>query len=178
MPRGPSCPVCAHPQRADIERMLVEGQTQVRTGEQFGLPVIALYRHISGGHAERDARMGIESAPDAPSTATRARRSPAPADIVRYCQVWAVRAMEQEGVSMRDKVSIVRELLRTADLQVRAAAVAQGSGDRSEAERREQALRSALLRALAPFPDAHGAVLAALDELDADPVEALVEGQE
>jgi hypothetical protein len=44
------CKVCAHPRRAQVEKLLLEGQSYRNVGKQYGISPASICRHFKGQH--------------------------------------------------------------------------------------------------------------------------------
>ncbi len=157
MPR--SCTVCEHESRPAIDEQLVLGTPARKVAGEFGLSEAALSRHRRGHlspalarvSAEREAA-GSESALDRLELLYRSART-------------VLEAAEAEGkaglslAAIRELRGLVELLARiTGELDERPQVAVLNLGSNPE----WVAVRSALLGALAPYPDARAAVARAL----------------
>lgn len=56
------CPICQHPNRAEIDLRLVEGHAAYGLAQEFGLPQSSMEQHRQRGHAARNINQAIISA--------------------------------------------------------------------------------------------------------------------
>lgn len=158
MPR--KCTVCAHPRRRDIEVAIATGQSYRAVARQYGTTKDALRRHLDGGHmAQALARAEAERASEA-------------GDVLDQLQSLRVRALamlaEAEGKGdVRAWAAVAREVRECLELQAELLGqlrrgVQVGVVFATPAWRR---LSTALVEALAPYPEARGAVVRVLSEV-------------
>jgi hypothetical protein len=155
------CTVCQHPKRAELDRALVAGEPYRHIASRFGTSTAALQRH-KAEHLPVRLVKADEAAQAAEATdllrEVKALRGKAVAILLRA---------EREG-DLKTALAGVREARGCLELL----AEVEGQLDRRPtvnvtASPEWVTLRTALLGALRPFPDARQAVVERLGSLDA-----------
>jgi hypothetical protein len=155
------CTVCSHEAIDDINRALVSGTKQVALCDRYGLSKFAVSRHY------------ISHLPKLLVKAHEAEEAVKADDLLGLIseqQATARRIAKdaERGGERRTVLLAVRELLRIVELQAKLAGALQDNPQVNIVLAPAWLeVRSAMLVALSPFPDARAAVAASLLELEA-----------
>ncbi len=156
MPR--TCTICNHPDRERIDQALVEGGAYRVIAKQYGVSAPATFRHklnhlpkaMVRAHEAKQAASADNLLANVCSLQKRANR------ILRKAE---------KSEDHRIALSAIRELRNTVELLARLAGELQeGTTVNVLVSPEYQALRSKVIDALAPFPEARVAVAEALRE--------------
>jgi hypothetical protein len=159
---GRRCTVCVHPEVETINRMLVEGETYQTISNRFGISNQAV-----GRHARNHLPKAMLKAEEVKEVVAADNLLAEVEDLKRQAQVIKDRA-EKAG-DLRTALQGIRELVRIVELLAKL---------RGELDERPTVnvllspqwvlIRTTLMDALRPFPDARAAAARALLEVDGD----------
>ena len=157
---GRKCSICNHPQSAEIDAAVIAGSSYRDISGQFGVASSALGRHVKNHLVAT-----LAAARDAQRVANGDDLLDQVADLQRQAQEIKDKALETED--LKTALVGIRELVRIVTLLAKL---------RGELNTNPvvnvlvspgwTAARTALMRALEPYPDARAAVVAALLEVE------------
>src|SRR5229473_1439107 len=181
-PRPSNCQVCRHPERWRVELLRAGGASLDAVADKFGVSRDSLHRHWTL-HVTDAAKAGYVCGPAELSKLGEkaALEGDSVIDYLRLCRtvlVGQLAAMTEAGDG-RGAAHVAAQLTRTLET------IAKVTGEMGELARSTinvtnnniaimnspqfATLQATMLRALAPYPDARGAVVLALRDLDAAP---------
>jgi hypothetical protein len=168
------CQVCRHEERARLELLKAGGASLDSLATKFGVSRDAIHRHWRD-HVSDEMKVGYLAGPGSlEELAERAaKEGDSVLDYLRLCRTVLtaqLTAMSEAGDG-RGAALVAGQLTRTCE------AIARVTGELGELARSTTynilsehpawlRIQGALLNALAPFPEARAAVVAALDALD------------
>lgn len=158
MPRR--CTICDHPERTAIDRELVAGTPLRHIAERFGLSLASVARH-KDGHLPRELTAAREAATAAEADDLLAQVARLRTDARRIAE----RAERRRD--LRTALQGIRELSRLVELQARLLhELSDGPTVNLVVSDEWRRVRTALLAALAPYPEARAAVAETLAEVE------------
>jgi hypothetical protein len=180
-PRQSSCQVCRHDERWRIELLRAGGASLDAISDKFGISRDCIHRHWTL-HVTDEAKAGFLCGPaELEKLAVKAaHEGDSVLDYLRLCRTVLVGqlATMTEAGDGRGAAHVAAQLTRTLET------IAKVTGELGELARSTinvtnnniavlnspqfATLQATMLRALAPFPDARGAVVLALRDLDAE----------
>ena len=154
------CTVCGHPQRAEIDRLLLTGNVKVQTiATEFGVHWRALYRH----KAHLVQTLGL--APQAPTVADADSLLAQLTDLQE--RTLAILTNAEHGDDKALALKAITEARRNLELLGKLAGELQTQPTVNVVFTQEWIqVRAVVLQALAPYADARQAVAEALRELE------------
>lgn len=180
-PRQPNCQVCRHPEKWRIELLRAGGASLDAVAAKFGISRDIIHRHWTT-HVTDEAKANFLCGPAelAKLGEKAAIEGDSVLDYLRLCRTVLVGqlATMSEAGDGHGAAKVAAQLTRTLET------IAKVTGEMGELARSTinvtnnniaimnspqfATLQATLLRALAPFPDARGAVVLALRDLDAE----------
>lgn len=151
------CKICSHPQRALIEQDIVSGVPNSRVATRFGFSEAAVRRHKAAGHL-----------PQAMVKAQELQETTRAESLFTQVKSLAKRAMgilEQAEASgdLRTACMAIREARGCLELLAKAAGEIESSPSVTIINNPEWVeLRTSILRAIEPYPEARDRILSAL----------------
>ena len=158
----PKCTICIHPEREQIDRDLLAGVSLRNIAERCSVSTTALHRHKNGGHIARALTQARE--------VEEVARADTLLDQVHALLDKARSLTDQAEVAgdLRTALAGIREVRGVLELMAKVTGEIQAGPVVGIIMSPEwTAIRTAILQALEPHPDARQAVLHALDQLPA-----------
>jgi hypothetical protein len=161
MPR--TCTICRHPERGAIERALLAGEPYRAVARQFGVSKDALERHRAAGHVADHLAQAHQAAQVAQADDLLAEVG------ALRAKAYSILLQAETAGDLRTALQGIRTALECLTL------LAKLLGELDERQRVQvnilalpewRRTRTAIVRALAPYPEARLAVAQALRELE------------
>jgi len=158
---GRKCSICNHPQGNEIDAAVIAGSSYRDIARQFGVTPGALGRHVKNHLVAT-----LAAARDADRVARGDDLLDQVADLQRQAQEIKDKALE--AADLKTALVGIRELVRIVTLLAKLRGELNANPVVNVLVSPEwTATRTALMRALEPYPDARAAVVAALDGVKA-----------
>lgn len=160
MGRGRDCSICSHPERAKIERDILNGRVYREITGEYGMSRSAISRHK------------LEHMPKAVQAAEQKEWVDSGTNIIQEIeelrqQAQIIKDKAEEAQDYRTALAGIREMLRIVEL------LAKLRGELDEAPKvnilalpQWSGVQSTLLRALQPYPEARIAAAKALEDVN------------
>jgi hypothetical protein len=187
-PRQPNCQVCRHDERWRIELLRAGGASLDAVAEKFGVSRDSLHRHWTT-HVTDEAKAGYLCGPAelAKLGEKAALEGDSVLDYLRLCRTVLVGqlATMTEAGDGRGAAHVAAQLTKTLEVIAKTTGELGALASTINIQNNNIAvlnspqfatLQATMLRALAPYPDARGAVVLALRDLDAEPAPAASAG--
>lgn len=155
----PKCSICHHPEHEAIDRALVSGESLRNIAEQYSVSATALHRHKS--HVPGT----VAKAHEAGEVAEADRLLSTVRDLLQAAITTITQA--EAGDDLRTKLAAIREARETAKLLLEVNGKLQTAPTFNLVLAPEWVeVRTVVLQALGPYPDARLAVAGALEKVE------------
>ncbi|MEN6341045.1 MAG: hypothetical protein ABFC89_00635 [Methanospirillum sp.] len=155
----PRCSICHHPDRETIDRALVSGESLRNIAEQYSVSSTALHRH------KAHIPTAVATAHEAGEVAEADRLLSTVRDLLQSAVGTITQA--ENGGDLRTKLAAIREARETAKLLLEVYGELQTQPTFNIIMAPEWVeVRTVVLQALGPYPDARIAVAGALERVE------------